>query len=108
MHLFLISLLAVSVFCLSYGLWRGYHDVFVVRPDQVETELPDEELMIFDRVTSGLSQIPRLGDPTAFQAAQAEVMQQVGDEYGLSAKDVETIYWRVRRWMHASRRWTTL
>jgi hypothetical protein len=101
MHPFLLILVVGSVFCLGRGLWIGYRDLYPDRPPQsVMPQLPDEELLIFDRVTSRISELPRLNDPKAFQAALAGVMQEVGEEYGLSSLDVEKIYWRARRSTH--------
>jgi hypothetical protein len=98
---FLLVLVAGSVFCLGRGLWIGYRDLYPARPPQsAMPQLPDEELLIFDRVTSRISELPRLNDPKAFQAALAGVMQKVGEEYGLSSLDVEKIYWRARRSTH--------
>jgi len=101
----LFLLLAVSFFSVSYGLWIGYRDLYPDRSQRAAMpQLPDEELLIFDRVTSGISELPRLNDPKAFQAALAGVMQEVGEQYGLSSLDVEKIYWRARRSTHRPRR----
>ena len=101
----LFLLLAVSLFSVGYGLWIGYRDRQPAHSSEaVVSTLPDEDLLIFDRVTSGLSEIPRLNDPKAFQAALARVMQKVGEQYGLSSVDVEKIYWRARRSTHYPRR----
>jgi hypothetical protein len=101
----LVLLFAVSLFSVGYGLWIGYRDLYPDRSQRAAMpQLPDEELLIFDRVTSGVSEIPRLNDPKAFQTALAAVMQKVGEQYGLSSLDVEKIYWRVRRSTHHARR----
>jgi hypothetical protein len=105
MHLFLLVLVVGSVCCLGRGLWIGYRDLYPDRPQQgAMPELPDEELLIFDRVTSGISELPRLNDPKAFQDALGGVMQEVGQQYGLTSLDVEKIYWRARRSTHDPRR----
>jgi hypothetical protein len=101
----LFLLLAVSLFSVAYGLWIGYRDRQLAHSSEaVVSTLPDEDLLIFDRVTSGISELPRLNDPKAFQAALAGVMQEVGEQYGLSSLDVEKIYWRARRSTHRPRR----
>lgn len=101
----LFLLLAVSLFSVGYGLWIGYRDRQSVHSSEaVVSAPPDEDLLIFDRVTSGISELPRLNDPKAFQAALAGVMQEVGEQYGLSSLDVEKIYWRARRSTHRPRR----
>lgn len=97
----LFLLLAVSLFSVAYGLWIGYRGRQPAHSSEaVVSPLPDEDLLIFDRVTSGISELPRLNDPKAFQAALAGVMQEVGEQYGLSSLDVEKIYWRARRSTH--------
>jgi len=101
----LFLLLAVSLFSVAYGLWIGYRDRQLAHSSEaVVSTLPDEDLLIFDRVTSGISELPRLNDPKAFQAALAGVMQEVGEQYGLSSAQVEKIYWRARRSTHRPRR----
>ena len=101
----LFLLLAVSLFSVAYGLWIGYRGRQPAHSSEaVVSPLPDEDLLIFDRVTAGLSQLPRLNDPKAFQAALAGVIQEVGEQYGLSSLDVEKIYWRARRSTHRPRR----
>ncbi len=101
----LFLLLAVSLFSVAYGLWIGYRDRQPAHSSEAVTPaLPDEDMLIFDRVTSGISELPRLNDPKAFQAALAGVMQEVGEQYGLSSLDVEKIYWRARRSTHRPRR----
>jgi hypothetical protein len=98
-YLLLLLLLGVSVCCLVVGIWVGFRDRWRGRVTETAlSPVPDEDLLIFDRVTSRLSGLPRFDDPRALQAAQAEVMQAVGEQYGLSAADVEAIYWRVLRW----------
>ncbi|MCH7896683.1 MAG: hypothetical protein IH782_07300 [candidate division NC10 bacterium] len=104
MYLLLLLLLAVSVFCIAWGLWRGYRDRHAVRPDEAAVPTPpDEDVLIFDRVTDGLSQIPNPDDPRALWAAHKEVMQSVGEQYGLKSAQVGVIYWRVWQWKHGIR-----
>ena len=101
----LFLLFAVSLFSVAYGLWIGYRDRQPAHSSEaVVSALPDEDLLIFDRVTAGLSELPRLNDLRAMEAARAEVMQQVGEQYGLSSGQVEGIYWRVWRFTHRPRR----
>src|SRR3970282_57906 len=91
----LFLLLAVSLFSVAYGLWIGYRDRQPAHSsDGVVPALPDEDMLIFDRVTAGLSGLPRLNDLRAMEAARAEVMQKVGEQYGLSSGQGEAIYWR--------------
>lgn len=100
-----LLLLAVSVFSMGYGLWIGYRDLNPGRPAEVVVSaVPDEELLIFDRVTSGLSVLPRVNDLRTMEAARAGVMAKVGEEYGLGSTEVEKIYWRVWRSTHGPRR----
>ena len=101
----LFLLLAVSLFSVAYGLWIGYRDRQPAHSSEaVVSPLPDEDLLIFDRVTVELSALPPLNDLRAMEAARAEVMQKVGEQYGLSSAQVETIYWRVWRFTHRPRR----
>lgn len=105
MDLVILSLLGVSVLCLVCGLWRGYRDRTAARRTQEAVSTPpDEEILIFDRVTEGLSELPALSDPGALWNAHKEVTQRVGREYGLKPGDVGLIYWRVWRWKHGSTR----
>lgn len=105
MDLVILSLLGVSVLCLVCGLWRGYRDRTAARRTREAVSTPpDEEILIFDRVTEGLSELPALSDPGALWNAHKEVMQRVGQEYGLKSGDVGLIYWRVWRWKHGSTR----
>lgn len=101
----LLLLLAVSLFSVAYGLWIGYRDRQLAHSSEpVMPTLADEDILIFDRVTAGLSKLPRLNDLQATEAARAEVMQKVGEQYGLSSGQVEAIYWQVWRSLHHPRR----
>ncbi|HZX61377.1 MAG TPA: hypothetical protein VFF51_06505 [Candidatus Methylomirabilis sp.] len=105
MHIALLLLLVLSVTCVVYGLWLGYRGQSPGQAnDGGDTNLLDEELQIFDKVSAGLSQLPRVEDPKALQEAQAEVMRKVGEQSNLSATEVESIYWRVWRWKRGNRR----
>ncbi|MFQ5945677.1 MAG: hypothetical protein ACE5NC_05425, partial [Anaerolineae bacterium] len=54
MDLLALLVLAFSVFCLGYGLWLGYWDLYPFLPDEAAVfTLPDEDLPFFDRVTLG-------------------------------------------------------
>lgn len=100
-----LLLFAVSLFSVAYGLWIGYRDRQPAHSSEaVVSTLPDEDLLIFDRVTAELSALPPLNDLRAMEAARAEVMQKVGEQYGLSPTQVDTIYWRVWRSIHRPRR----
>lgn len=94
-------LLALSAFCLGVGLGMAYRESQAVLP--ADPEPRDEELLIFDRVTTALSALPPIEDQQALQAAEAEVMQRVGDRYGLVPADVEAIYRKVWRWRYRRR-----
>ncbi|HET7852947.1 MAG TPA: hypothetical protein VFM04_00605 [Candidatus Methylomirabilis sp.] len=101
----LLLLFAVSLFSVGYGLWIGYRDRHLAPAyEPVVPSLPDEDLLIFDRVTAELSALPPLNNLRAMEAARADVMQKVGEQYGLSPTQVETIYWRVWRSIHRPRR----
>lgn len=101
----LALLFAVSLFSVGYGLWIGYRDRHLGSAyEPVVPSLPDEELLIFDRVTAELSALPPLNDLRAMETARAEAMQKVGEQYGLSPTQVETIYRRVWRSIHRPRR----
>lgn len=105
MNLAILGLLGVSLLCLVCGLWIGYRDRRRGRQRrEVVSPPPDEEILIFDRVTEGFSQIPTVDDPGALWSAKKEVMQRVGEQYGLKSGEVGVIYWRVWRWRHGSTR----
>ena len=101
----IVLLFAVSLFSVGYGLWIGYRDRHLAPAyEPVISSPPDEDLLIFDRVTAELSALPPLNDLRTMEAARADVMQKVGEQYGLSPTQVETIYWRVWRSIHRPRR----
>ena len=103
--LLLFFLVSVSVFSLGCGLWIGYRDLTSTRPSEgAASTPPDEDVMIFDRVTEGLAQLPSLNDPGALWAAQKDVKQRVGEQYGLKSAEVGIIYWRVWHWKNRSTR----
>jgi hypothetical protein len=103
MDLLVLFLLGASVLCLVCGLWIGYRDRARGRQTREAVSTPpDEEILIFDRVTEGLSQIPGLDDPGALWAAKKEVIQRVADQYGLKSADVGLIYRRVWQWKHGN------
>ncbi len=104
MNVLLFLLLLVFVFCLGVGLGMGYREIYPFLADHPAAPEPgDEEFMIFDRVTFALSQLPSIEEPKALQAAQAEVMRGVGEQYALRREEVEAIYLRVWNWKHRSR-----
>ncbi len=104
MNLAILGLLGVSLLCLVCGLWIGYRDRRRGRQRRKVVLPTDEEILIFDRVTEGLSQIPTLDNPGALWSAKKEVMERVGEQYGLKSGEVGVIYWRVWRWRHESAR----
>ena len=102
-NLILLVLLLLCVFCLGYGLGLAYHEKQAFRQEVRGTPEPgDEEIMIFDRVTFGLSRLPNIEEPKALEGAQAGVMHQVAQQYGLNAAAVEAIYRRVWHRKHGA------
>lgn len=103
--LVLALLLVVFVFCLGFGLGMGYREKYPLLPDHPVIPAPaDEEIMIFERVTFALSQLPSIEEPKALHASHDEVMRSVGEQYGLRSDEVEAIYRRVWNWRHGNRR----
>ncbi len=102
-NLTLLLLLLAFVFSLGFGLGTAYQERRAFHRAGPATPGPgDEEMLIFDRVTLGLSQLPPIEEPKALDAAQTDVMRHVGDQYGLSATEVERIYRRVWHWKHGA------
>ena len=102
-NLILAFLLLVAVFGLGFGLGMAYQERRVSRQAGPAAPEPgDEEMLIFDRVTLGLSKLPNIEEPEALDAAQTDVMRQVGAQYDLSAAEVERIYRRVWHWKHGA------
>jgi hypothetical protein len=62
----------------------------------------DDEIVIFDRVTFGLSRLPNIEEAKAFADAQTEVMREVTEQYDLSAAAVDAIYRRVWHKKHGA------
>lgn len=99
----ILLLLMVFIFCLGFGLGMLYREVYpLFQRRHAPVEPKDEEIMIFDRVSDELSQLPQIEEPKALEAAQAEVMRSVGERYALRAEEVETIYQRVWQWKHGT------
>lgn len=107
MHLVIPLVLGVSVVCLACGLWLAYRDLYRGRPSAPPGPAPptpsDEDVLIFDRVTAGIAELPRIADPRALQAAEAEVMERVAEQYGMRPEEVETIYRRIWQLRHGIR-----
>jgi hypothetical protein len=103
-NLILPFLLLVCIFGLGFGLGMAYQESRASRQAGPAVPEPgDEEMLIFDRVTLGLSKLPNnIEEPKALDAAQTDVMHQVGEQYGLSAAKVEKIYRRVWHWKHGA------
>lgn len=101
-NLILLFLLLVCIFSLGFGLGMVYQERRASRLAGPVPEPGDEEMLIFDRVTLGLSKLPNIEEPKALDAAQTDVMRQVGEQYGLSATEVERIYRRVWHWKHSA------
>lgn len=103
LNLILLLLLLACVFGLGFGLGMAYQERRASRQEGRPVPDPgDEEMLIFDRVTLGLSRLPNIEEPQALDAAQTEVMREVGQHYGLSAAEVERIYRRVWHWKHGA------
>ncbi len=58
--LLLTLLLAFSAFCLGFGLGMGYREAQSLPP--AGPEPGDEEFLVFDRVTTALSELPPMED----------------------------------------------
>lgn len=99
--LLLILILIISAFCLGCGLGMGYREAQSIRP--AGPEPGDEELLIFDRVSTALSELPPMEDKRALQDAEAEVMRRIGNRYGLGSEEVQAIYRKVWRWKSGRR-----
>ena len=100
-NLILLVFLLVCLFGLGFGLGMAYQERRASRQEgRAVPEPGDEEILIFDRVTLGLSRLPSIEEPKALDAAQTEVMREVGQQYGLSAAEVERIYRRIWNWKH--------
>jgi hypothetical protein len=103
LNLTLLFLLVVCVFVLGFGLGMAYQERHAARQARPAPPEPgDEEMLIFDRVTLGLSKLPDIQETKALDAAQTEVMRHVGEQYGLSAAEVERVYRRVWHWKHGA------
>ncbi len=101
----ILLLLAVSGFCLVYGFWVGRRDRSAARQArEAFSAPPDEEILIFERVTDELSQLPHLEAPGVLWTAQKNVMRRVGEHYGVKPAEVGIIYWRVWLWKHGAAR----
>jgi len=99
--LLLVFILVISAFCLGFGLGMGYRETQSL--PQAGPEPGNEELLVFDRVTTALSELPPMEDKRALQEAEAEVMQRIGDRYGLGPDEVQAIYRKVWRWKYGRR-----
>ena len=62
----------------------------------------DDEILIVDRVTLGLSRLPNIEEAKAFADAQTEVMREVREQYDLNAAAVDAIYRRVWHKKHGA------
>ena len=94
-------ILVISTFCLGFGLGMGYREVHPIR--QAGPEPGDEELLVFDRVSTALSELPPIENERALQATEVEVMQRIGNRYGLGLEEVQAIYRKVWRWKYGRR-----
>ena len=97
----ILLLLMVFIFCLGFGLGMLYREIYPLF-QRHRPEPRDEEIMIFDRVSDALSQLPPIEEAKAFEAAQAAVMRSVGERYALRADEVGAIYRRVWQWKHGT------
>ncbi len=102
-NLILLVLLLLCVFCLGCGLGMASQERHARRQKLPGTPEPgDEEIMIFDRVTFGLSRLPPIEEPQALEKAQTDVMCHIAQEYGLTTATVEAIYRRVWHRTHVA------
>ncbi|MFQ5801988.1 MAG: hypothetical protein ACE5JQ_03710 [Candidatus Methylomirabilales bacterium] len=103
LNLILLFLLLLCIFCLGFGLGIAYQERRASRQSgPAFLEPGDEEVLIFDRVTFGLSRLPHIEDAKALEDAQTKVMREVGEQYGLSAAAVEAAYRRVWHRKHGA------
>lgn len=59
---------------------------------------PDEEVMIFDRVSLGISKLPLFASHREYEVAERGVMASVAERYGLTAEQVAETYRKVHAW----------
>jgi len=58
----------------------------------------DDEVMIFDRVSLGISKLPLFDSHTEYEVAERGVMTSVAKRYGLSPEQVTETYRKVHAW----------
>lgn len=58
----------------------------------------DEEVMLFDRVSLGISKLPLFASHRQYEVAERGVMASVAERYGLTAEQVAEIYRKVHAW----------
>lgn len=58
----------------------------------------DEEVMIFDRVSLGISKLPLFASHREYEVAERGVMGSVAQRYGLTAEQVAETYRKVHAW----------
>ncbi len=58
----------------------------------------DDEIMIFDRVSLGISKLPLFSSHKEFEVAERSVMVSVAERYGLSPEQVAETYRKVHAW----------
>ncbi|HEV8663805.1 MAG TPA: hypothetical protein VGT06_11820 [Candidatus Methylomirabilis sp.] len=58
----------------------------------------DEEVMIFDRVSLGISKLPLFASHTEYEVAERGVMASVAKRYGLTSDQVAETYRKVHAW----------
>ncbi|MBI2081388.1 MAG: hypothetical protein HY575_03230 [candidate division NC10 bacterium] len=58
----------------------------------------DEEVMLFDRVSLGISKLPLFASHREYEVAERGVMASVAERYGLTAEQVADTYRKVHAW----------
>lgn len=58
----------------------------------------DDEVMIFDRVSLGISKLPLFASHNEYEVAERGVMASVAQRYGLSPEQVAETYSKVHAW----------
>ncbi|HEU5394306.1 MAG TPA: hypothetical protein VFV36_05835, partial [Candidatus Methylomirabilis sp.] len=58
----------------------------------------DDEVMIFDRVSLGISKLPLFASHTEYEVAERGVMASVAKRYGLTPEQVAETYRKVHAW----------
>lgn len=63
-----------------------------------ESAPTDDEVMIFDRVSLGISKLPLFASHREYEVAERGVMASVAERYGLTPEQVAQTYRKVHAW----------